>query len=99
MLRLGSMLNIQKDAWFWGQDGGTAVTALSLAGALAAGLCLCLCARVLTNTCVFYCGQMDPMGMSQQPLDLHVSFDGMKRFRSGNRPGILLFLLAFLCSA
>ena len=40
------MLHIQKDAWFWGQDGGTAVTALSLAGALAAGLCLCLCARV-----------------------------------------------------
>ena len=35
MLRPGSMLHIQKDAWFWGQDGGTAVTALSL-----------LCARV-----------------------------------------------------
>ena len=46
MLRPGSMLHIQKDAWFWGQDGGTAVTALSLAGALAAGLCLGLCARV-----------------------------------------------------
>ena len=46
MLKLGSMLHIQKDAWFWGQDGGTAVTALSLAGALAASLCLGLCARV-----------------------------------------------------
>ena len=46
MLRLGSMLHIQKDAWFWGQDRGAAVTALSLAGALAAGLCLGLCARV-----------------------------------------------------
>ena len=40
------MLHIQKDAWFWGQDGGTAVTALSLAGALAAGLHLGLCVRV-----------------------------------------------------
>ena len=46
MLRPGSMLHIQKDAWFWGQDGGTAVTALSLAGALAAGLRLGLCVRV-----------------------------------------------------
>ena len=46
MLRPGSMLHIQKDAWFWGQDRGAAVTALSLAGALAAGLHLGLCVGV-----------------------------------------------------
>ena len=54
---------------------------------------------ILHNPCVFYFRQMDPIGAGWRLLELHTSFDGVKRPGSGNPTNIPPSLLVLLSSA